>query len=485
MSHLSLTVLLSICVIFNVFNAQPTTYYTIEYPNVNNIFSAADAKQSNQYVQYLGQFDTTTDCMNACITKSTKNNLCMSYTYQTSSIKDEYEKTCYARFGYPYGVYWNPYPGQTGINSGQIIWKCSSNIDCSLNGQCGSNGNCTCNKGWKGGRCNELNLGKATKGNGYNYLNAKDNYYSSWGGSVKKVGNSYYMVASEFVNHCGIYSWVMNSQVILAKASNGWNSAYERQSVISLPDAHEPDIAIGPNGEFVVYHSFYNRSKEGYKSPCTGCNQGATGNKCDGPSSPMFYTQMVYTNDITAMEIQWSEPVNILKNGQATNCDSNFASVILKNGSVVGLMREPASASIIHLVTAKNWKESNSYEIASNPLFPQLIQWYAEDPCIWIDCDGNYHALFHNMQTDGQAHNEIAETVIGAHAFSVDGVNWIWGGVAYDANVEFTDGTKITFPSLERPHVILDSDGCSVVALTNGAFTGDKDKVYTLLQPVQ
>ena len=486
-----------LCLIFVVVNvvvvvSQPLLYYVIKYDNVNNIYGAVESQKSSEYVTYLGKFGSTDDCMNACIGNSTLNSLCYSYTYQTSKIKDDFEKTCYARFGRQYGLYWNPYPNQIGINSGQIIWKCQTDLDCSLNGMCSNiTGNCTCNQGWKGPRCNQLNFGKTTKEHGYNYLNANDDYYSSWGGKIQfsPKDDSYYMVASEFVDHCGIYSWVMNSRVILAKSkSNHWNDVYERVSVLSLPDSHEPDFVRGPNGEYIVYYSFYNRTLEGYPNPCKGCHDGSTGNVCKGPESPLFYTQMMYTNDITQNPIQWSEPEIIFHNGNAVDVDTNFAATILKNGSLVGLLRDSPDASIIYLVTASNWKDPNTYIMHDNkPLFPQLIQWYAEDPSIWIDCNGNFHGLFHNLQTDGNDINNI----VGAHAFSKDGINWIWSGFSYGPNVEFTDGTTMNFHSLERPHIILDgNDGCSVVGLTNGAFPGDgntgyiNDQVYTLLQPV-
>ena len=203
------TVVIISQLLVTIYSKAPLPYYTIQYPNINNIYSAVEAKQSSKYVEYLGEFASVTQCEQACANASTINNLCMSYTYQTSQIKDEFEKTCYGRFGYPYGPYWNPYPNQNGIISGQIIWNCQSNLDCSLNGQCSKiTGNCTCNKGWKGARCNDLNFGPATKQNGYNYLNKQDDYYSSWGGSVLSKNSEYYMVASEFINHCGIYSWV-------------------------------------------------------------------------------------------------------------------------------------------------------------------------------------------------------------------------------------------------------------------------------------
>ena len=76
---------------------MPLPYYVIEYPNINNIYSAVPAKQSTEYVEYLGEYSSTTDCKLACVNVSTIDNLCMSYTYQTSLVKDEYEKTCYGK----------------------------------------------------------------------------------------------------------------------------------------------------------------------------------------------------------------------------------------------------------------------------------------------------------------------------------------------------------------------------------------------------
>ena len=105
---------------------------------------------------------------------------------------------------------------------------------------------------------------------------------------------------------------------------------------------------------------------------------------------------------------------------------------------------------------------------------------YLIDPFVYRDCDGGFHAIFHNMEPQDD------ETYCGGHAFSVDGVNWIYAGVTYSNTVEFTDGTTFTFGSRERPHLIFDDDGCTPVALTNGATYGGQygDASYTLLQPI-
>ena len=52
-----------------------------------------------------------------------------------------------------------------------------------------------------------------------------------------------------------------------------------------------------------------------------------------------------------------------------------------------------------------------------------------EDPCMWQDHRGGFHALFHFTH---------------GHAWSVDGVNWEWGGgkSAWTSTLKHKDGTR-------------------------------------------
>ena len=94
------------------------------------------------------------------------------------------------------------------------------------------------------------------------------------------------------------------------------------------------------------------------------------------------------------------------------------------------------------------------------------------------DCDGRWHALFHNRSPDGY------QTLCGAHAFSQDGVNWIYGGLAFDNTVEYTDGSKFTFIRRERPHLVFDiKDDCTPVLLSS-SVTYYKDASFTFVQPI-
>ena len=47
--------------------------------------------------------------------------------------------------------------------------------------------------------------------------------------------------------------------------------------------------------------------------------------------------------------------------------------------------------------------------------------------CRYVDSKGRFHAIFHAGLT-------------GIHTFSADGVDWMYGGVAWDNVVNFTNG---------------------------------------------
>ena len=137
--------------------------------------------------------------------------------------------------------------------------------------------------------------------------------------------------------------------------------------------------------------------------------------------------------------------------------------------------------SYISLVTARDWKDNSTYiNNKDEGIFPEITGMCAEDPFLWLDCDGNYHAFFHNM--DPLRYIGLD----GSHAFSQDGITWTYGGYSWGDYVEFDDGSSMTIGSRERPHLLFDSkDGCTPIGLTNGIVYGYHDQSYTFLQPVK
>merc|ERR1719506_1107816 len=89
-----------------------------------------------------------------------------------------------------------------------------------------------------------------------------------------------------------------------------------------------------------------------------------------------------------------------------TNMDTNLAVVILQNGSVVGIGRSGGGPTgiIAHLVTAGHWKDPSSYTGRwRTMLFPNttiLPSSGVEDPFVYVDRAGIFHAVFHNQEED-------------------------------------------------------------------------------------
>ena len=105
---------------------------------------------------------------------------------------------------------------------------------------------------------------------------------------------------------------------------------------------------------------------------------------------------------------------------------------------------------------------------------------------VFDDINGNYHLLFHNEIPD-PGHDQY---FAGAHAFSKDGYNWVYGGYAYDTNISFIgdDDEYYILHSRERPHLVMDKDGVTPLALINGVLvannTYNNDRSITFLQPI-
>ena len=123
-----------------------------------------------------------------------------------------------------------------------------------------------------------------------------------------------------------------------------------------------------------------------------------------------------------------------------------------------------------------------------------------EDPFLYLDDVGNYHALFHHMYGEGTADRWWLDTC-GGHGFSRDGRTWEYGGVAWGSAehplgqpVKFTDGIDTSFTRREEPHLVFNANGLPA-ALTNAAQYGqgreatakgdNGDASYTMIQPLQ
>lgn len=116
-------------------------------------------------------------------------------------------------------------------------------------------------------------------------------------------------------------------------------------------------------------------------------------------------------------------------------------------------------ASLIGQAQAPSWKDS--YSISSNYGGPISNAQYPyeenEDPFIYRNRHG-WHALFHSC-TWGDSHSTIwpVKKWAGRHAFSLDGVDWIYSSVpAYNGTIHFLNGSTVEFERVERPFLLIE-----------------------------
>jgi hypothetical protein len=73
-----------------------------------------------------------------------------------------------------------------------------------------------------------------------------------------------------------------------------------------------------------------------------------------------------------------------------------------------------------------------------------------EDPFLWQDPRGYFHALAHGGFPDDVASQPSRK--VSAHAFSRDGVTWGWSTTQpYSSTIHYVDGSSFSFASAERP----------------------------------
>merc|ERR1712110_922912 len=88
---------------------------------------------------------------------------------------------------------------------------------------------------------------------------------------------------------------------------------------------------------------------------------------------------------------------------------------------------QPWSSHIMRL-NADNWKDVNTYKVNHTDVWT-LPPGAAEDPFLYQDSNGNFHAITHHMvQSDGcWGPNKTMGGCLG-HAFSKDANKWTYTG---------------------------------------------------------
>ena len=187
--------------------------------------------------------------------------------------------------------------------------------------------------------------------------------------------------------------------------------------------------------------------------------------------------------------------------------DTNFAGVILDDGSLVGMWkgdlksnttrhRRWSLASYLLAVSASDWRQPATYRwghaVKSSNVFPQLVPGNTtrtcevEDPTLWYDKKKRIvHAVVHNWEAGGHAASADRGKTwrwYGGNCSSTAGPRSLdWSRSVWPPSFNVTGERAVTPRRRERPHILLDNDGV-VTAITSALQVGSRNATWTLVQ---
>lgn len=202
------------------------------------------AHETNNYIKYLGNFSSASDCLDACAKwEAQPGAKCRALDWYAPTVGDPHSQGCYARID---GVT-SEFTSQPGVTSAMLDYPCVRDEDCSLNGLCGmSSGACKCDPQWGGADCGELRLLPAPRGAGL-----QSPILNYWGGNPFYSHGSYHVFAVEMVNGCQIGDFLTNSQVVHATSTTPLGP-YAVNSTWLKAFAHTPRAWPGPNNSLLI-----------------------------------------------------------------------------------------------------------------------------------------------------------------------------------------------------------------------------------------
>lgn len=282
------------------------------------------------------------------------------------------------------------------------------------------------------------------------------------------------MWAVKMVNHCSISKYLLNSGVVHA-VSTGVAGPYQEAEQVLVPFAHEPDVVRAPTGELVMstVTGPVGDAPGGSGHPSCFCVNGVSNLTCDCDNLPQqkCVPQTSTLSVATAVDGPWaSAPMG----GPRWHGAENPSIWITRNGSLFGCSRGGATS-----VFAADWKNGSTYvkpptSISGGP--------DVEGPFVWQDENDHWHHLSHNLE---EAHfcPSDRDCLNGGHAYSLDGLNWLYGGVAFGTWVNMTDGSVLHLNRRERHHLVFAEGTRRPVALSFSAVVGGHWKSsFTMVQ---
>eukprot|EP01063_Lacrimia_lanifica_P035701 TRINITY_DN688_c1_g1_i1.p1 TRINITY_DN688_c1_g1~~TRINITY_DN688_c1_g1_i1.p1 ORF type:complete len:349 (+),score=139.78 TRINITY_DN688_c1_g1_i1:42-1088(+) len=310
----------------------------------------------------------------------------------------------------------------TGAAAAAAAAGCTRDEDCSLNGVCNvATGACACDRPWTGPSCGVLAFKPWSGRPAYGSATNGSAAFSTWGGvPVEKDGKFHLYVARI---PAVLQYWTTESVIDYAVADTV-EGPYEFQSVVLPAFAHNPQIVQQKykNGteKYVLFH----------------IGHGGI-HVADAPSGPF--------TDATPKGWSCNNPAPWWAAAEETWY------IVCPQG----------------ILTAKDvsgpWSKYADYP--THPPSSAVL----EDPYLYQDQRGNWHAVFHAYDTSVFDH--CGSSPISGHSFSRDLKTWSTLPTyvqPYDGTVRRADGTDVVLSTLERPKFVFDGEG-RITHLFNGA----------------
>ncbi|KAF3045035.1 hypothetical protein E8E12_005196 [Didymella heteroderae] len=355
---------------------------------------------------------------------------------------------------------------------------CAIDDDCSLNGLCLSDTNsnnssvCRCDPGWFGPDCGRLDLAPATRYTGFNNTNytAPDHYKnrgnSSWGGQIVQDQDDpklFHLLYDQFAHGCGLSGWRPLSFIARAESTSGPQGPYIWKQNVTGNFRHNAYVYWSPSDERFLLWSI------GVDVP--------NPKQCGGIDKAQWPNN-ISVSSASTIRGPWS-PFEILING------TNPAPAPLWTPE------NPTSETVLVAEDLKIFTALN-YNGTYTQIF--TVPWntsdysptWAEDPFVWRDKRGHWHALAHWMIDITERSQKYPR--VGAHMFARNLTgSWTFKlQEAFNSTVNFTDGSVETFNRRERPKLFFSDDGdLTPLYMVNGVQRmGTTTESYTLIQPI-
>ena len=378
---------------------------------------------------------------------------------------------------------------------------CSSDDDCSLLGTCQSR-RCVCDAGWTGADCARADLMPYRRDDGYINQSA-----ASWGGRPVFFGGRWHLFVTEIARKCPLILFMNNSMVVRATSASA-TGPYSHEEIV-LPSFHHNPTVVGPtpDGYYLIFSIGTDDPEQ------IDCEGGIPACATD-PKRPRCHDGTPETNGRISMSYSrspvgpWSTkvalPIGGVPNGQ-WNCKHNNPSAAIRPDGRILLMYhgstclpnsdpEQLRGERLGIAEAPHWNATFTKRQGGPIVAPSNGTGSHEDPFLFIDQRGHYHAVTHNQAEGNLCGNRTLGSTCGAHLYSRDSYAWsVSRTPVYTHEVLMEGGEMRELQTRQRPQLIFDPRTRQPTTLFNGAsFEGNngdlQDLTHTLafrFQPVR